>query len=58
VTDASFFALPTTLGPNGAEEVHKFGTLSDFEQANFDEMVPTLQAQIQKGIDFVRSPPS
>ena len=58
MTDASFFALPTTLGPNGAEEVHKFGTLSDFEQANFDEMVPTLQAQIQKGIDFVRSPPS
>lgn len=52
VTDAAFFATPTTLGPNGAEEAHGFGTLSAFEQANFDSMLPDLKAQIKKGIDF------
>ena len=52
ITDAAFFATPTTLGPNGAEEVHGYGTLSAFEQANFDAMMPDLKKQIQKGLDF------
>lgn len=52
VTDASFFSVPTTLGPNGAEAVHKFGAISDFEQEGLDAMLPDLKAQIAKGLAF------
>jgi len=52
ITDAAFFATPTTLGPNGVEEVHHYGALSAFEQANFDAMLPDLKAQIKKGVEF------
>ena len=54
VTDAPFFSSPVSLGREGVQEVHHFGELNEREQANFDEMLPTLQGQIQKGIDFVK----
>ena len=53
VTDAAFFSSPVTLGTDGVAEIHGFGDLSAFEQANFDEMLPTLQSQIEKGVQFV-----
>ena len=53
VTDATFFSSPVTLGTEGVQEIHGFGELSAFEQANFDEMIGTLQGQIQKGVDHV-----
>mmetsp|Transcript_18772 Transcript_18772/g.35432 ORF Transcript_18772/g.35432 Transcript_18772/m.35432 type:complete len:332 (-) Transcript_18772:190-1185(-) len=53
VPGCTFFSTPVSLGPNGAEEVHPFGELSDYEQKLFDEMLPELQGQIQKGVDFV-----
>ena len=53
VTDAKFFSSPVTLGTEGVQEIHGFGELSAFEQANFDEMIGTLQGQIQKGVDHV-----
>ena len=52
VTDLPFFSSPVRLGPNGAEEIMGFGELSAVEQANFDEMAPTLQGQIDKGVEF------
>lgn len=52
LTDAPFFSTPVTLGPNGVHTIHPFGPLSPFEQANFDNMLPDLIAQAQKGIDF------
>eukprot|EP00996_Jenningsia_fusiforme_P001212 NODE_2108_length_1294_cov_98.974297_g1919_i0.p1 GENE.NODE_2108_length_1294_cov_98.974297_g1919_i0~~NODE_2108_length_1294_cov_98.974297_g1919_i0.p1 ORF type:complete len:338 (-),score=84.95 NODE_2108_length_1294_cov_98.974297_g1919_i0:202-1215(-) len=52
VTKLPFFATPTLLGPEGVEEVYSFGTLSAFEQQNFDAMLPDLEKQIQKGIAF------
>jgi hypothetical protein len=33
--------------------VHGYGTLSEFEQKCFDEMIPELQGSIDKGIKFV-----
>jgi len=54
VTKAPFFASPVTLGPNGAEEIHNFGTLSAFEQKGLDAMLPDLIAQAEKGIAFVK----
>lgn len=53
VTDAAFFSTKVDLGINGVEKIHDIGPITDFEQANLDEMLPTLKAQIQKGIDFV-----
>ncbi len=41
LTDAAFFSLPTTLGPNGAEEplcylkYHNATSLTAFEKANY-----------------------
>ena len=52
LTDAPFFSTPCLLGPNGVEEVLPHGDLSKVEKANFDEMIPTLVAQAQKGVDF------
>lgn len=46
LTDASFFSLPTTLGPNGAEEplcylkYHNAASLSAFEKANYTQDLP------------------
>jgi len=53
VTPARFFSSPVTLGPNGAEEIHGYGEISPAEQTLFDNMIGDLQAQIQKGVDFV-----
>ncbi|RLN96729.1 hypothetical protein BBJ28_00015892 [Nothophytophthora sp. Chile5] len=52
VTKLPFFSTPVTLGPNGVEKVHAFGALSAVEQANFDEMIVTLEKQITKGVEF------
>ncbi|ETV90572.1 malate dehydrogenase, NAD-dependent [Aphanomyces invadans] len=53
VTKLDFFSTPVTLGPNGVEEVHSFGKLNAVEQANFDSMLPDLEKQIAKGVEFV-----
>jgi malate dehydrogenase len=52
LTDAPFFASPCRFGKNGVEEVLGFGELSPYEKAWFDKMMPDLQKQIQKGVDF------
>jgi malate dehydrogenase len=54
LTDAAYFASPCKFGPNGVEEVLPFGELSAYEKGWFDKMLPELQAQIQKGIDFAK----
>ena len=38
-----------------ARQVHSFGKLSDFEQENFDKMLPDLVAQAAKGVKFVNA---
>jgi len=53
LTDAAFFASPVKFGKNGIEEVLPYGELSDYEKQWFDKMIPDLQKQIQKGVDFV-----
>lgn len=52
LTDAPYFASPCKFGKDGVEEVQGFGELSDYEKGWFDKMLPDLQKQIQKGIDF------
>jgi len=54
LTDAPYFASPCRFGKGGVEEVMPFGELSDYEKDWFDQMMPDLKKQIQKGIDFAR----
>ena len=54
ITDAPFFASPVTLGPDGVQQIHGFGTLSGVEKANFDAMLPDLIKQAEKGVKFVK----
>ena len=52
LTAAPFFASPCKFGVNGVEQVLPLGKLSAYEQQWFDKMMPELQKQIQKGVDF------
>ena len=54
IAPTPFFSSPVTLGVNGVEEVHGYGTLSPYEQEWFDKMIPELQASIDKGVKFAR----
>jgi malate dehydrogenase len=55
VASTPFFSSPVTLGTNGVEEIHGFGTLSDYEQEWYDKMIPELQGSIDKGIEFAKN---
>ena len=55
LTAAPYFSTPCRLGPNGVEEVLPYGKISTYEQETLDKMIPDLQAQAQKGIDFVKN---
>jgi len=55
VTSAPYFASPVELGPDGVEKVHGLGELSEFEKQGLEAMLPDLEKQIQKGIDFAKS---
>jgi malate dehydrogenase len=52
ITDAPYFASPCQFGKNGVEKVLGYGTLSPYEQAWFDKMMPDLKKQIEKGVEF------
>merc|ERR1719305_1607887 len=49
ITDAKFFASKVTLGPNGVEEVHDIGKVTDYEKKLIADMMPDLIAQADKG---------
>ena len=42
------------IGPDGVEEVHSFGPLSDFEAAGLAKILPDLIGQVNKGKDFAK----
>ena len=48
-----YLALPVRLGKNGVEEVLDPGEFSAYERKIFDAMLPSLRANIEKGIAFV-----
>ncbi|MCC5826339.1 malate dehydrogenase [Alkalimonas sp.] len=52
---ARFFAQPLVLGKQGVERLLPVGSLSAFEQKAMNEMLPTLQADIKLGEDFVHN---
>lgn len=52
--DAQFFAQPVRLGVNGVKEILSYGSLSTFEEKAKADMLATLKADIQEGIDFIK----
>jgi malate dehydrogenase len=55
VASTPFFASPVELGEGGVENIHSLGDLDANEQKLYDEMIPELEAQIQKGIDYANN---
>ena len=51
--DAAYFAHPVRLGTNGVEEILSYGELSAFEEKARNDMLETLNKDIQEGIDFM-----
>ena len=51
--DAPYFAHPVRLGKNGVEEILSYGELSAFEQKAKEDMLATLNKDIQEGVDFI-----
>jgi len=50
---ARFFAQPIVLGKNGVEALLPIGTLSAYEQKAMNDMLGTLKADIELGVEFV-----
>jgi len=54
-------ALPSSPGwshhaqKGGVSRIHPIGTMSDFEKAALDKMVPELKASIEKGVKFAQA---
>jgi malate dehydrogenase len=53
VTEASYFATPLVLGPNGVEKNLGLGKLSAFEQELLQKALPELKKNIETGEKFV-----
>jgi len=53
VTEASYFATPIIIGPNGLEKNLGLGKLNSFEQELLLKAIPELKKNIQTGEDFV-----
>merc|ERR1712056_47192 len=52
VPEVNFFSLPVTLGKEGVETVHPYGTVNDHEKKLLADMMPDLIAQAEKGVKF------
>ena len=52
LTDAPYFASPCKFGKDGIEEVLPLPAMNDYEKGWLTKLMPDLQKQIQKGIDF------
>lgn len=50
-----FLALPVRLGRNGVEEILDPGEFSQYERKIFDDMLPALKGNIEKGLAFAHS---
>jgi len=53
ITEAPFFSSPVTLGKDGVETIHGYGTVNDYEKKLIADMMPDLVSQAKKGVDWV-----
>merc|ERR1711972_374990 len=52
VAGATFFSLPVTLGKDGVETIHSYGTVNAHEEKLIADMTPDLISQAQKGVEW------
>lgn len=52
VAGAKFFSLPVTLGKEGVETIHDYGTVTEHEAKLIKDMLPDLVAQAAKGVEW------
>merc|ERR1712183_449992 len=50
VDGCSFFSLPVTLGKDGVQTIHDYGTVNAHETKLIEDMLPDLIAQAKKGV--------
>ena len=55
VTDAKFFYSPVTLGKDGVDTIHGYGTVNAYEKKLVDDMLPDLIAQADKGFEWAKA---
>jgi len=52
ITEAKFFASPVTLGKDGVQTVHGYGTVNEHEKKLIADMMPDLLGQAEKGMKW------
>merc|ERR1712232_425399 len=52
VSGLTFFSLPVTLGKEGVETIHDYGTVTAHEKKLIADMTPDLAAQAEKDVKF------
>jgi len=52
-----YFASNVELGPNGVENIHPVGKLTEHEQTLLDACLKDLKGNIEKGVKFVKENP-
>jgi len=58
-TGCEYFSVPVTLGKNGAESAENIvSKANDYEKKLLQKCYEGLKGNIEKGIDFVKNPPS
>jgi malate dehydrogenase len=50
VDGCTFFSLPVTLGTDGVDTIHDYGTVNAYETKLIQDMLPDLIAQAKKGV--------
>merc|ERR1719251_817449 len=55
VDGCKFFSLPVTLGKEGVETIHDYGSVSDHEAKLIADMTPDLIAQAEKGFTWSKA---
>ena len=53
----TYFASQVTLGPNGVEEIHPVGKVTEHEQGLLDKCLEDLKGNIEKGEKWVHENP-
>jgi malate dehydrogenase len=55
IAGCKFFSLPVTLGKEGVETIHGYGTVNDYEAKLIADMTPDLIAQAEKGFAWCKA---
>ena len=48
--------MQVKLGSDGIEDVRGLGELNAVEQKGVDELIPILEGNIKKGVEFAKTP--